>query len=407
MHGDIVFYTHGRTIEYGGEIFAAGELTADILNFIPRDYRPIQRLLEHMKELARQYEATLERGVWWELNNQLIELRSQLMRYRVFQILLKEDDRFLNETQQYIESYSLFTDEEMDEKDCTLERCLDLYQKEEEGHRTPLFLLIVPGGREDKWRYYKLQMARYQRYIDDVIVFNPTIHNFINFLLSKLKRNSPEAYAAALYQLYNDERLVEKLIANPTGPDRPFYQKYDHCVVSYLPREFPDGTFAIAQEHTTDSLQMLLKADYMTALNAGHNIRRCLVCKKYFLVRSGVHVLYCEGRCPLDERFTCRQYGSYEIQKELARDVPKTQAKITAFNRIRKDYQRGAITEEEMRRLKDAVRDELFDALSSPDISNEDFKQSISSERLYPLYGIARQAKPRGRPRKVEDGDDA
>lgn len=360
-----------------------------------------------MKELVRQYEDTLERGIWWELNNHLIELRSQLMRYRVFQILLKEDDQFLNETQQYTESYSLFTDEEMDEKDCTVERCLDLYQKEKEEHRTPPFLLIVNGGRADKWRYYKLQMARYQRYIDDVIVFNPTIHNFINFLLSKLKRNSPEAYAAALYQLYNDERLVEKLIANPIGPDRPFYQKYDPCVVSYLPREFPDGTFAIAQEHITDSLQMLLKADYMTALNAGHNIRRCIVCKKYFLVRSGVHALYCEGRCPLDERFTCRQYGSYEIQKELARDVPKIQAKITAFNRIRKDYQRGAITEEEMRRLKDAVRDELFDALSSPDISNEDFKQSISSERLYPLYGIARQAKPRGRPRKVEDGDDA
>lgn len=233
MYGEIVFYTHGSTIEYGGEIFAAGELTADILNFTPQDYRPIQRLLARMKELARQYEATLERGIWWELNNHLIELRSQLMRYRVFQILLKEDDQFLNETQQYTESYSLFTDEEMDEKDCTLERCLDLYQKEEEEHRTPLFLLIVPGGREDKWRYYKLQMARYQRYIDDVIVFNPTIHNFINFLLSKLKRNSPEAYAAALYQLYNDERLVEKLIANPIGPDRPFYQKYDHCVVSY------------------------------------------------------------------------------------------------------------------------------------------------------------------------------
>lgn len=168
MYGEIVFYTHGSTIEYGGEIFAAGELTADILNFTPQDYRPIQRLLARMKELARQYEATLERGIWWELNNHLIELRSQLMRYRVFQILLKEDDQFLNETQQYTESYSLFTDEEMDEKDCTLERCLDLYQKEEEEHRTPLFLLIVPGGREDKWRYYKLQMARYQRYIDDV-----------------------------------------------------------------------------------------------------------------------------------------------------------------------------------------------------------------------------------------------
>ena len=95
MHGEIVFYTHGSTIEYGGEIFAAGELTADILNFAPEDYRPIQRLLDRMKELSKQYEDTLDRGVWWELNNQLIELRSQLMRYRVFQILLKEDDRFL------------------------------------------------------------------------------------------------------------------------------------------------------------------------------------------------------------------------------------------------------------------------------------------------------------------------
>lgn len=152
---------------------------------------------------------------------------------------------------------------------------------------------------------------------------------------------------------------------------------------------------------------MLLKADFMTALNAGHNIRRCIVCKKYFLVRSGTHVCYCEGRCLSDGRFTSRQYGSYEIQKELARDVPKIKAKITAFNRIRKDYQRGVITEEEMRQLKDAVRDKLFDALSSPDISNEDFKESISSVRIYPPYGISRQAKPRGRPRKAKDGNGA
>ena len=104
MYGEIVFYTHGSTIEYGGEIFPAGELTADILNFAPEDYPPIQRLLDRMKGLAKQYEDTLGRGVWWELNNQFIELRSQLMRYRVLQILLKEDDWFLNETQQYTES---------------------------------------------------------------------------------------------------------------------------------------------------------------------------------------------------------------------------------------------------------------------------------------------------------------
>lgn len=102
---------------------------------------------------------------------------------------------------------------------------------------------------------------------------NSTIwHLFCAVLL-----NSPENYAASLYQLYNDERLVEKLIVNPRSLEQPFYQKYDHCVVSYVPRELPDKRFAICQEHTTDSLQMLLKADYMTALNAGHNIRQCIV----------------------------------------------------------------------------------------------------------------------------------
>ena len=59
-----------------------------------------------------------------------------------------------------------------------------------------------------------------------------------------------------------------------------------------------------------------------------------------------------------------------------------------------------------MRRLKDAVQDRLFDALSSPDISSEDFERSISSQ-LYVYLLVTRQANPRGRPRKAKDGDGA
>ena len=58
------------------------------------------------------------------------------------------------------------------------------------------------------------------------------------------------------------------------------------------------------------------------------------------------------------------------------------------------------ITAEEARRLKDTVRDMLFDALNEADVSNEDFERSISSERLYPYCGVTRKTKPRGRPRK-------
>ena len=52
-----------------------------------------------------------------------------------------------------------------------------------------------------------------------------------------------------------------------------------------------------------------------------------------------------------------------------------------------------------------AVRDRLFDALSSPHVSNEDFERSISLQHLYPICRVARQAKPRGHPRKAKDGD--
>lgn len=407
MDGNIVFYIHGSTIEYGGTLFDAGELTTDILNLGPREYTSLHDQLQHIQSLARQYESTQDRGIWWELNGCLMELRSQLSKYRVFRILLQDDQQLFQEAQQYTQQFSFLPEEEIDCPMTTPEQWEAAVAQEEENQTIPPQLLIYPGSRREKWLYYRKQIDRYQRYLEEVAAFNPTLHNFINFVLSKLEHNSSENYAAALYQFYNDQRLVEKLIVNPMGLEHSFYQKYDHCVVSYVPRELRDGKFAICQEHTTDSLQMLLKADYMTALNAGYNIRRCIVCKNYFLVRSGAHVLYCEGRCPLDERFTCRQYGSYEIQKELARDVPKIKAKITAFNRIRKDYQRGIITEKEMRRLKDAVRDRLFDALSSPDISNEAFERSISSQRLYPICRVARQARPRGRPRKAKDGDDA
>lgn len=325
----------------------------------------------------------------------------------MFQILLRDDQQLFQEAQQYTEQLAFLPEEEMDCRMTTPEQWEAAAAQEEESQTIPPHLLIYPGSRKEKWLYYRKQIDRCQRYLEEVAAFNHTIRNFINFILSKLEHNSSENYATALYQFYHDERLVEKLIANPISLEHSFYQKYDHCVVSYVPRALPDGKFAICQEHTTDSLQMLLKADYMTALNIGYNIRRCIVCKNYFLVRSGAHVLYCEGSCPLNERFTCRQYGSYEVQKERSRDVPKIKVKITAFNRIRKDYQRGIITEEEMRRLKDTVRDRLFDALSSCDISNEDFERSISSRHLYPLCRVARQAKPRGRPRKTKDGDGA
>ena len=252
---------------------------------------------------------------------------------------------------------------------------------------------------------YKKRIRRYETYLHDIRAFNGTIRNFIRFSLSKLKHNSPEDYAAALYGFYNDERIAEKLIINPIRNNGDCYRTHDDYALSYVPRQLPDGSAAICQEHVTDSLQALMKADYMLALNSGHNIRRCIICGRYFLLKSGVHALYCEGECPHAPGYTCRQFGTVEVQKELAKDIPKVRVKVTAFSRITKDMQRGAISQEDARKAKDHVRDLLYDALRDANISVEAFEQSVSSERVYQNCGITRTANPRGRPPKARTGD--
>ena len=107
--------------------------------------------------------------------------------------------------------------------------------------------------------------------------------------------------------------------------------------------------------------------------------------------------------CPHAPGYTCRQFGTVELQKELAKDIPKVKVKVTAFARITKDMQRGAISQEDARKAKDYVRDLLYDALRDANISVEAFEQSISSSAFTsaagsperPIRGAVRRRKRR------------
>ena len=443
MEGRITFYTYGSSIELNGKLFTAGELTADLLNLSAERYWPMHQQFEQIKELAVEYKRTRERGLWWELNERLEDLSRSLRDYKLFRLILEEDDVLFSETRSYTERYSLLpeTDPNLDDYDAdqlaeisrqyagdeaaeefgflhantgpdyNYEIDYGRKREQEDGPDDPRFrtvpdiFLIWAGNSEQKWRYYENVIDRYGMYLHDIRAFNTTIHHFIHYMLSRLETNSPENYAAVLYEFYNDQRLAEKLIANPFRYGSDVYTVHDSCALSYLPRETPDGRFVISQEHITDSVQGVLKADYMLALNSGHNIRQCAVCKQYFLLRTGAHALYCEGACPAAPQFTCRQFGTMEVQKELARDIPKVRAKLAAFERITKDYRRGAITKEDARRAKDYVRNLLYEALRDKEFSLEEFERRIAPQALYAFCGIVRTAKPRGRPRKQRDGE--
>lgn len=429
MEGSIVFYTYGSTMELNGQQFTAGMLTADLLNLSPDEYMRLKKRMTQITDLAEEYERKWDVALWWKLNEKMDALCQKLRRYQVFRLLLDESvDAFFSVIREVTGQFDLFPKEEHEPSEEIqrerLERVaneisarsetvkdvpLDLFHPSEatleKGDAFYYEMLRAIGPTKDAWRDYKKYIRRYETYLHDIRAFNGTIRNFISFSLSKLKHNSPEDYAAALYGFYNDERLAEKLIVNPIRNNGDCYTTHDAYELSYVPRPLPDGTVAICQEHVTDSLQALMKADYMLALNSGHNVRRCIICGRYFLLKSGVHALYCEGACPHAPGYTCRQFGTVELQKELAKDIPKVKVKVTAFARITKDMQRGAISQEDARKAKDYVRDLLYDALRDANISVEAFEQRISSERVYQHCGITRTANPRGRPPKQKAGE--
>ena len=54
MEGRIVFYAYGNSIELNGDLFVAGELTADLLNLSGEDYQPLDQQYQQILELAEK-----------------------------------------------------------------------------------------------------------------------------------------------------------------------------------------------------------------------------------------------------------------------------------------------------------------------------------------------------------------
>ena len=437
MEGNIVFYIYDKFIELNGKQFSAGELTADFLNISPDAYRPMHERMERICKMEEGFNERKDLSLWRKLNREMETLCHELRRYTVFQLLLDEsEDHFFSVMREITEKFDTFSAEEDDAppveqlraiqsaaqeffrlneidpapKQDIPRELLDLFHPraldEEFGDGLFYEMYRTLGPTTGAWERYRKHIAGYRSYLHDIRAFNGTIRNFIKFGLSQLKHNSPESYAEALFGFYNDDRVAEKLIVNPIHNGGDCYKTHDDYKLSYVPRVLPNGKAAICQEHVTDSVQALLKADYMLALNSGYNIRRCIVCETYFLAKSGAHILYCEGASPFDPRFTCRQFGSTKIQKELANDVPKVAAKNRAFDRIDQDRKRGNISIAGCRKAKDYARDLLYEALRTADFTVEEFERRLESDNLYPACGVRRLKKARGRP-KSKDGDSA
>ncbi len=90
---------------------------------------------------------------------------------------------------------------------------------------------------------------------------------------------------------------------------------------------------------------------------------------------------------------TCRQFGTVELQKKLAKDIPKSKVKVTAFARITKRYAAGRDLTGGRKKAKDYVARTCLRCPSDADTSVEAFEQSVSSSPEQPIRGAVRRRK--------------
>ena len=198
--------------------------------------------------------------------------------------------------------------------------------------------------------------------------------------------------------------MAYKMIANPIMNEYMSYTSADFLEMNMIPKEITDGCgeYVIAEYYHVDRLQSFLKVDFLKGLMAGHHIRRCEHCGRFFLMTKGYKTRYCDKAAPENPRFTCNQmaYRTVRIKEENA-DNPKYQSYRRCLNRVMRSYQRKVIDEKQKSVLLRQAEELYHRAMTSPEFSNEEFEQQMQSENLYKLCGF--DVPKRGRPKAVKN----
>ena len=84
MYESIMFNVGKKPIVLNESSYTLGELTADILNISPEEYRGLKEILERAEEKMEQYRNTKEPEYWRAANNEMMVLDGKLGAYPLF-----------------------------------------------------------------------------------------------------------------------------------------------------------------------------------------------------------------------------------------------------------------------------------------------------------------------------------
>ena len=259
------------------------------------------------------------------------------------------------------------------------------------------------NNRITTFKIIKLCYEEIKDYLDDLFVFNKTILKFVITRLMKLEKRNASEYIKA-YAEYTQDDEAWRNVVNPFNTPKMNYDYYDKLYMELFPLETEDGSYIIAEYYTTQTVQFILKLDFLKALSVGHQIRKCESCGRFFMVTKGFKTKYCPTASPIDPNKTCEQVARREKRmREKKADDPKTESYNRCITRLTRMLERGSITEEQKQMLVQKAAEYAYQARFMAKYSDKELEEKLSSKNLYRECGMT--PPKRGRPPKNNSAD--
>ncbi len=359
MFNSITFSVGKKTIILHAQEFTLGYISSQILNLT---YCEIRRMLETLNQaiaLSRQYETTEDILFWFQANELYLQVEMEVQKHSLFSLLMPDSSMLLKAT-------------------------------------------VL---RTEDWSSYKTYFDKLNTLLNDISLFHTVIIHFTDRLIMPMESLTQSNISEAVqwlteyhYPIYYPEE--KRGIGYPYHFNKPI-------TLSFHSREIASetGEYEIIETYTTEELLMLLKIDFYKALLAGHLIRQCEYCGRFFLLTKRLHTKYCDNPAPDNPKFTCAQMGYQKSRKkEQPKDDPKADSLRRCLNRITQDCSRNIISPEERDLLKAKANELYHEAKIRSGVTYEEFETSLASRNLYPLCKVKRRSNPVGHPKTEKAG---
>lgn len=229
------------------------------------------------------------------------------------------------------------------------------------------------------------------RYLDSInriplalIHFVTAIQYFTTQYLMRLKRRDETHFAAAAHDCFNSDEF-KKVIEYLTGIEVEVFTHSPALRSSYNFASHPkrEKEMVFVNRVMFESYMDFLMFDLLNGLHHGHAPARCQNCGKYFLTENAHAVQYCDGIAPQNPRYTCRQYGAMQHQKEENENHPINTPFKTRTATIRQHHKRGKISKELRDKSLEICKEYRDAAFLDKKFAEEEYILLMEQEAVY------------------------